>query len=38
MGKMLLDLIGIGQFERAEDETFGLAPGDHEQMIPTMYA
>jgi hypothetical protein len=27
MGKNLLDLSGIGQFERAEDKTFGLAPG-----------
>jgi len=32
------DLVGIGQFEPAEDEAFGLSPGDHEQMIPTLYA
>jgi hypothetical protein len=38
IGKKLLDLIGIGQFEPAESETFGLAPGDHEQMMPTLYA
>jgi hypothetical protein len=38
MGKKLLDLIGIRQFEPAEDEAFGLSPGDHEQMIPTLNA
>jgi hypothetical protein len=38
MGKKLRDLTGIRQFEPAEDEAFGLSPGDHEQMIPTLNA